>query len=79
MATLTDFDIHQLKNYPIGYRLQKLRWRNGLTQYEFAQLIGCSQSAVSMWENEICKPYGQTLEKIVRLYDLPQNFFEEKS
>ena len=79
MKTLTDFDINQLKDYPIGYRLQRLRWWNGLTQEEFAQLIGCSQSAVSMWESGTYKPYEKTLEKIAELYDLPCNFFEEKS
>ena len=38
-------------------------------------MIGCSQPAVSAWERGICVPYGQTLEKITELYDLPNDFF----
>ena len=79
MKTLTDFEIKQLKKGSIGCCLQKLRWKNGLTQDEFAQLIGCSQSAVSMWENGNYRPYGQTLEKIAELYNLPYDFFDKKS
>lgn len=77
MESLTESKINELKTYSIGCRLQRLRWWSGFTQNEFAQLIDCSQSAVSMWERELCKPYGQTLEKIVKLYDLPCDFFEE--
>ena len=63
------------KAYTIGYCLQRLRWENNLTQKEFAELIDCSQSSVSMWERGLCLPYGQTLEKIEELYDLPHDFF----
>lgn len=67
--------ISELKSCTIGYCLQRLRWQNSLTQKEFAELIDCSQSSVSMWERDVCVPYGQTLEKIAELYDLPHDFF----
>lgn len=67
--------ISELQTYSFGCRLQRLRWWNDLTQQEFAELIGCSQSSVSMWERGVCVPYGQTLEKIAELYDLPHDFF----
>lgn len=59
----------------IGYCLQRLRWQNCLTQKEFAEIIGCCQSSVSMWERDVCVPYGKTREKIAELYDLPNDFF----
>lgn len=74
---MNEFKVNELRNYSFGYRLQRLRWRNELTQQEFAELIGCSQSAVSAWERGVCVPYGQTLEKITELYDLPNDFFEK--
>ncbi len=69
--------IIDLKSYPSGEYLQRLRWQNCLTQKEFAELIGCSQSSVSMWERDVCVPYGQTREKITELYDLPHDFFSK--
>jgi len=67
--------ISELKSYTIRYCLQYLRWQNHLTQKEFSELLGCSQSSVSMWENGVCVPHGHTLEKIAELYDLPHDFF----
>ncbi len=77
MENLTMPKINELKKYSIGCRLQRLRWWNGFTQIEVAHMIGCSQSAVSMWERELCIPYGQTLEKIIKLYNLPCDFFAD--
>lgn len=70
-------EIDELKNYSFGYCLQRLRWQNNLTQQEFAGIIGCSQSSVSLWERDMCVPYRQTIEKIAELYDLPNDFFEK--
>lgn len=75
MESLSEMKINELKTYSIGCRLQRLRWQNGFTQSEFAHQIGCSQSSVSTWERGVCKPYGQTLEKIIKFYDLPDDFF----
>ena len=74
---MNESKINELKKYSLGCCLKRLRWKNGLTQKEFAELIGCSQPSVSMWERESCVPYGQTLEKITELYDLPFDFFDE--
>mgnify|MGYP004622292849 FL=1 len=74
---MTEIKINALRNYSFGCRLQRLRWWNGLTQKEFAELIGCSQSSVSMWEHGNCIPYGNILEKIIMLYELPYDFFDD--
>lgn len=65
----------ELKNYSLGCYLKHLRWKNNLTQQELAELLDCSQSAVSMWERGAFIPYGKTREKIIQLYDLPHDFF----
>ena len=70
------FKVNQLRSYPMKNKLRYLRWWNGYTQQKLAEIIGCSQSAVSMWENGNCVPYGQTLEKIIEIYHLPSDFFE---
>lgn len=69
--------VSELKNCSIGRRLQLLRWKNSLTQQQLAELLGCSQSAVSMWEKDVVVPYGKNREKITILYDLPSDFFSE--
>lgn len=72
---MTEKQINELKSCNIGYCLQRLRWRSQLTQQEVSELLGCSQSSLSMWERGVCLPRGQTLEKIAELYDLPHDFF----
>ena len=74
---MTELKINELKKYSLGCCLKRLRWKNGFTQQKLAELIGCSQSAVSTWESESCVPHGQTLEKMIKLYDLPFDFFDE--
>ena len=74
---MTELKVNELKKYSIGYCLKRLRWKNDLTQQKLAKLIGCSQSAISTWESESCVPHGQTLEKIIKLYDLPFDFFDD--
>lgn len=74
---MTELKVNELKKYSIGYCLKRLRCKNDLTQQKLAKLIGCSQSAISTWESESCVPHGQTLEKIIKLYDLPFDFFDD--
>ena len=72
---MSETQISEFKSYTIGYCLKRLRWKNCLTQKEFAELIGCNQSSVSMWERGVYLPREQVLEKIAELYDLPHDFF----
>ena len=69
---MSETQISEFKSYTIGYCL---KWKNCLTQKEFAELIGCNQSSVSMWERGVYLPREQVLEKIAELYDLPHDFF----
>jgi len=67
--------IEELRSYPVSYRLQKLRWMAGYTQNEFSDLIGCTQATVSLWERGQFTPSGKMIERIIGLYDLPDNYF----
>ena len=68
-------DFEELKNYPLAFRLKKLRCKFEYTQKDLANLLGCQQASVSMWERGVCKPNGIMLEKIIKLYKLPSNYF----
>lgn len=72
---MTEKQISELKSHNIGYCLRRLRWNKCLTQQKFAELLGCNQSSVSMWERGVFLPREQTLEKIAKLYELPHDFF----
>lgn len=45
-------------------------WRihRGLSQYDVAEKLGTTQSAVSQWERVDSKPHKKTREKLARLY-----------
>lgn len=44
--------------------LKKLRTKLGLTQVQFANLLGTSQMTIHRWENETCPPYIEALAKL---------------
>lgn len=48
----------------IGTAIAQARAQLGLTQREFAQMIGVSQGLVGAWESRIKTPGAQTLKKI---------------
>lgn len=50
--------------------IEEIRKRTGLTQKEFAKVLGCSQSAVSFWEMGARKPSAAMALKIVKLVGL---------
>lgn len=74
---MSEKELNELKLHPVGYQLQKLRWRHSLTQQAFAALIDCNQSSVSAWERGMYAPSKKILDKICRFYGLPEDFFQE--
>lgn len=48
----------------VGENLYALRQKLGLTQKEFAEKVGVSQSAINYWENEKRQPRIEQLQKI---------------
>lgn len=72
---ITTEALNELRAYPIGYQLKRLRCIYGYSQIEFAKAIKCTQSCVSRWETYNIVPNGRHLEKIIQLFELPGDFF----
>jgi Zn-dependent peptidase ImmA (M78 family)/DNA-binding XRE family transcriptional regulator len=60
-----------------GDRIKQARELNGLTQTELASQIGCKQSAIAHFENNITAPSTATLKEIARATGFLTSFFEE--
>lgn len=56
-----------LKQLPLGRRIQALRKQQGLTQDALAELLGVTPQAVSKWENSQSCPDIMTLPRLARL------------
>lgn len=56
--------------YEIGTRIRKYREERGLTQKEFAELIGVSNSRVSNWEQGVNRPDADILADICRALEV---------
>lgn len=54
----------------IGYFLRKLRNEKGLTQEQFAEIIGVSNRSVSRWENGVNMPDFDLLIQIAEYFDV---------
>lgn len=54
----------------IAEKLYKLRSDTGLSQKEFADKIGASQSAVNYWENGNRQPRITQIKKIAKVFDI---------
>ena len=53
--------------------LKRLRATAGLNQEELAKKIGCSKSAISMYENGAREPDLETLEAIADIFNVDMN------
>ena len=56
--------------YELGSRIRKYREKRGLSQKEFARLIGVSNSRVSNWEQGINRPDADLVADICRVLDV---------
>lgn len=55
----------------VGEKIYKLRIYSGLSQKEFADKVGTSQSAINYWENGKRQPRVAQLKKIAKLLNFP--------
>ena len=67
--------LEQIRYYPLPFRIKKLRLLTGLSQTEFGEKINISQTTISMWEKGRSEPSERSLERIVKAYELPFDFF----
>ncbi|EDP73581.1 helix-turn-helix domain-containing protein [Hydrogenivirga sp. 128-5-R1-1] len=61
-----------------GKEIRELRKKLGLTQEEFAQLLGVGFTTVNRWENGKSEPRGQALEALEKLRTLIEEAEEGK-
>ena len=59
--------------YEIGTRIRKFRERQGLSQKEFAKLIGVSNARVSNWEQGLNRPDVDILAAICNVLRVDPN------
>lgn len=55
----------------------KLRKKDGLSQQEFADLVGVTRQMVSLWERGVFLPDDEHLQAICRAFDLPKQYFAQ--
>lgn len=55
----------------VGEKIYKLRVYSGLSQKEFADKVGASQSAINYWENGKRQPRVAQLKKIAKFLNFP--------
>ncbi len=48
----------------ISHRIKELRKDRSLTQVELAQLVGCSQPMIVLWESGKCEPTATAILKL---------------
>lgn len=54
-----------------GQKIYNLRTSRGLSQIEFARLIGSSQSAITSWEGNVRTPKLDTIKKVADVFQIP--------
>ncbi|BCZ46901.1 hypothetical protein psyc5s11_29680 [Clostridium gelidum] len=60
----------------IANKIRKIRYLNGLSQMEFAKKIGKIDITVSQWERELFKPNITSKTLIIKIFNLPKNYFD---
>lgn len=60
-----------------GGMLRLARQRKGFQQGEAADRLGVAQATISRAENGLIQPAPETIERAVRLYEMPPSFFEQ--
>ena len=58
-----------------GIRLKEMRNSRNISQKEFAEEIGTSESNVSKWESGKSTPPTDTIKKIAKYYNRPISYF----
>lgn len=77
MAKIPDDKLNALKIYPVSYRILRLRTISGYKQSEVSQMLGVTQQTVCQWETGKRLPNSSMTEKIIELYDLPLDYFDD--
>ena len=58
----------------LGYIIKRLRASRGLNQQALGEIIGISQTSLSMIESGVTHPKSSTLNKICKTLEIPESF-----
>ena len=58
----------------LARRLKELRFKNGITQSEFARAIGVAQQTVGGWEKNYSSPNYELLDKIADYFNVTTDY-----
>ena len=53
-----------------GLNLKNIRKAHGITAEELAKKVNVAKGTVSYWENGVCQPSSETLDKICSLFNI---------
>ena len=67
-----------LPNNTIADRIKMLRFSLDISQLEFAKSLNKSFSTITKWEQGLVEPPKRVLNIIVKLYNLPKDYFDIK-
>ena len=57
-----------------GKRLKELRKEKGLSQKALAQQLGCNQSMICFWENEVYEPTESMIRKTALFFEVSADY-----
>ena len=57
-----------------GERLKELRKEKGLSQKALAQHLGCNQSMICFWENQVNEPTESAIKRAALFFDVSANY-----
>ena len=58
----------------LGERLRELRQKRGMTQRDLARLLGITDAAVGMWENNRREPDGDKLSQLASIFGVSVDY-----
>ena len=68
-------ELEQIRYYPLPYRIRRLRRLFCLSQTEFANRLGTSQTTVAYWETGRANISERYMDRIISEFGLPLDFF----
>lgn len=63
----------------VAQRIKELRIEKGMTQKQLAQIVGCSQPMIVMWEKGECEPTASALFKLSEALNCTADYLLGKS
>lgn len=77
MAKLSKDKIHELRANPVGKRISECRKAYGYTLRDLSEKIGFNYVTISNWEHGLYVPCDIALDRMMLLFDLPSDFFDD--